>query len=326
MTDTLKHQRAFRAGAVPSRQARPGLPAFSAPYVLLADVSEFEPDIADAAYLQWSPAIVIRAAYGASHDDLAWYGGQRRALLHQMGAKFLGIYQYLVASQTGAQQALEFKRLVGSIQPGEVFIADCEEGNHALLTDWYNAMIATYGKAIAPWLWTYTGLSFGGETGLLPVQWIAAYQDDEPTTPHTLWQFTSAFNVPGVGLADCSVFHGDISELAALAYPVAPAAGGWGPPQNLTVRPGDGSVLVQRCDPPANATAQPDHYEVSVFTGSFPSQATLVKTYPRYMEVAPEQFGGLAAIPSGTHMTLRAVAYDAVGNASQYADVHFEMP
>ena len=160
---------------------------------------------------------MIRAAYGSQHDDKAWYGGQRRALLHKGGALFVGLYQYLVAGQDGGAQAQAFHRIVGPIQHGEVFIADFEVGNHAMLTSWYNTMLKLYGKGIAPYLWTYTGLSFGQANGALPVQWIADYST-EPSSPHLLWQFTDAYHVPGVGVADCSLFRGSIGQLAAHAY------------------------------------------------------------------------------------------------------------
>lgn len=195
-----------------------GMPDLSGPVTYLADVSEFQPDVVDAAYLRWSQAIVIRALYGDAHDDKAWYGGARRALLHSGGAKFVGIYQYLVASQSGTAQAQAFHALVGAIRPGEVFIADFEEGSHALLTAWYNEMLSLYGRGIAPHLWTYTGLDFGEVNGALPVEWLADYTSTEPASPHKLWQFTDAYQVPGVGVCDCSVFHGNISQLAALAW------------------------------------------------------------------------------------------------------------
>jgi hypothetical protein len=182
----------------------------------LVDVSEFEPNVADAVYLAWSKAIVIRAAYGDAHDDHAWYGGARRSALHAGGAQFLGIYQYLVAGQDGTAQANALHDLVGGLQKGEVLIADFEEGSKPMLTAWYNRMLAL-GYA-DKFLWTYSGLFFGQAQGALPVQWLADYTSVEPSSPHTLWQFTSAFNVPGVGPADCSVYHGPVSALAALAY------------------------------------------------------------------------------------------------------------
>jgi len=202
-------------------------PAAAAPQVLLADISEFQPNINDPVYLQWSKAIVIRALYGTAHADQSWFGGDRRKQLHDGGAQFLGIYQYLIAGQDGGAQAQAFHDLVGPIQPGEVFIADFEEGAKPMLTAWYNKMLSLYGNAIQPYLWTYTGLNFGNAAGVLPVQWIAAYQASEPASPHVLWQFTDAYQVPGVGTCDCSVYHGTITQLAALAWQ-APAP----PPEN----------------------------------------------------------------------------------------------
>jgi len=209
----------FRAGGETARAASLAAVLAPGPQVLLADISEFQPQISDAAYLAWSKAIVIRAAYGDAHDDHAWYGGDRRDQLHAGGAKFLGIYQYLVNGQDGAAQASALHRLVGDIRPGEVLIADYEEGQRQMLTAWYLRMRQLYPQAAWPYLWTYTGLNFGNAHGVLPVEWIAAYQAAEPVTPHKLWQFTDAYNVPGVGTCDCSVFHGTIDQLAALAYP-----------------------------------------------------------------------------------------------------------
>lgn len=315
----------FRAGRTDAaKQAQPHFSALTGPSVLLADVSEFDPNIADPVYLQFSQAIVIRAAYGAHHDDLAWRGGLRRARLHSGGARFVGIYQYLVADQDPAAQAQALNDLVGELRPGEVLIPDFEEGQHAMLTGWYNAQLADRGSAVAPYLWTYSGLNFGEANGALPVEWIAAYQATEPASAHKLWQFTDDFAVPGVGTADCSIFHGTMDELAALAYQEPQAAPPFGPPRNLAVHPGDGSVRVDRCDPPAGVA--PDHYEVSVFTGSYPSPSTLVATYPRYMKAAPKLFGSLGAIPSGEHMTCRVVAVDAAGRQGAYADARFTMP
>lgn len=107
------------------------------------------------------------------------------------------------------------------------------------------------------------------------------------------------------------------------ASPVPPATR-LGAPRNLAVRAGDSTVRVTRCDPAPGPA--PDHYLISVYTGSYPSPSTLVASYPRFMRAAPEQFGHLQDIASGMHMTLRAVACDADGVAGDYADVHFTMP
>jgi GH25 family lysozyme M1 (1,4-beta-N-acetylmuramidase) len=212
----------FRAGRQQQVLPDVGDVAAAAPLTYLADVSEYQPDLVDATYLKWSLAVVIRALYGAAHDDAAWYNGTRRSALHKGGAKFVGIYQYLLPSATGAAHAQAFHKLVGAIKGGEVFIADAEAITHAELSSWYNTMISLYGKAITPYLWTYTGVAWGQEQGLLPVEWIAAYQATEPSTPHKLWQFSESYSVPGIaGKCDCSVFHGTITQLAALAHPAA---------------------------------------------------------------------------------------------------------
>jgi GH25 family lysozyme M1 (1,4-beta-N-acetylmuramidase) len=230
MTTPAVHPVMFRAGGAPGETAQPGpvtpeALAAAGPRVLLADISEFQPDIADAAYLKWSQAIIIRAAYGDQHDDSAWYGGQRRAALHAGGVKFLGIYQYLVAGQDPAEQAAVLVRMLGALRPGEKVIADIEEGSGDLAATWriWSAEIAA---ALGDEPWNYSGLNFAAAHGLAPVDWVAAYQGTEPSVTHRLWQFTDSYQVPGVGTCDASVFHGTIGELAALAYQGSPEKGG----------------------------------------------------------------------------------------------------
>ena len=216
----------FRAGRSPAespeagatwRKAMAGTAAAGTPTVLLADVSEFQQDINDAAYLKWSKAIVIRAAYGAQHTDHAWFGGQRRDLLHAGGARFVGIYQYVVAGQDPARQAAALVSLIGKLRPGEKIIADIEEGSGNLRDTWriWSSEVA---GATGDDPWVYSGLNFASVHGLAPVNWVAAYQRAEPSPRHALWQFTDKFAVPGVGSADCSLFHGTIDQLAALAH------------------------------------------------------------------------------------------------------------
>jgi Ion channel len=270
----------FRAGG----QQR-GIPVFAttSPQVIMADCSEFQPDINDATYLAWSKAIAIRALFGDAHDDAAWFGGARRADLHAGGAQFLGIYAFLVSGQSGAAQAQAFHVLVGGIQPGEVFIADLEEGDHALLTAWFNEMIALYGKSISPHLWTYTGLVFGEAAGILPVEWIADYASTEPSSKHKLWQFSDAYPVPGVGTADASLFHGDIDELAALAYQVPekpPKDWTYAAPGALRVTPGHTNFSAT-WEVPAGAPETPAYYKVWAYKGSKCDASTLVASYPR---------------------------------------------
>jgi hypothetical protein len=219
----------FRAGQIPGETSlRLDLDAAAAAQVTrVCDVSEWEPGVNDAAYLKWSKAVIFRNLYGASHVDAAWYGGARRKAFHDGGAVFVGIYQYLVAGQSGAAQAQAFHKLTGPIERGEVFVADFEVGSKPMLTAWFNEMLTLYGQGIAPYLWAYTGESFGGAEHVLPVQWIAAYRATEPSSAHLLWQFSETYQVPGVGEADCSLFHGTAAQLAAHAYGGTTPANSW---------------------------------------------------------------------------------------------------
>jgi putative peptidoglycan binding protein len=219
----------FRAGRAPGlaavpdawvREAREAHAAGSR--VLLADVSEFQPDVHDAAYLQWSKAIIIRAAYGDAHDDRAWYGGDRRRQLHDGGVQFLGIYQYIVAGQDVTAQAMAFCRLLGTLSKGEYLVGDWEEGggNQAGRRATWNHVVASE-TGFAPG--SYSGRLYAADHGLAPVEWIASYGGSEPSGPHLLWQFTDAFDVPGIGRTDCSVHGGPLSDLTAHTWGHAPA-------------------------------------------------------------------------------------------------------
>ena len=220
MTTPQDNPAPFRAGRGDSETPAPAAARTpriaTGSVVLLADVSEFQPDIVDTAYLRWSQAIVIRALYG-TRIDKAWFGGGRRDALHAGGVRFLGIYAYIRADQDVTAQAKALTSLLGRLRPGEKVIADIEEGTgnqQARWVTWARVINAALGDPP----WDYSGLNYARDHGLQPVSWVAAYGPREPDPPHQLWQFTDAFNVPGVGVCDASVFHGSIDDLAALAY------------------------------------------------------------------------------------------------------------
>lgn len=137
------------------------------------------------------------------------------------------------------------------------------------------------------------------------------------------------FPVHGLQFRDAGDFDVDIFSSAWLntrsAHPVAHPA--FGPPRNVTVQPGDTTVKVLSCEPPAASPYPVDHYQVWVYTGSYPHGSDLADpSYPRQMKAAPAQFGSLQRIPSGTHMTCRVRAYGPQGQESAYTDVKFVMP
>lgn len=232
--------------------------------VLLADISEFQPDLSDAVYLQnFSPAIIFRAMYGTTVDK-AWYGGGRRTALHAAGAKFVGIYQYIVAGEDPVAQADALCALLGSLQPGEKVIADLEEGSgdqQARWVAWADRINSQLGNPP----WDYSGENFAATHGLQPVDWIAAYQATEPSPAHLLWQFTDSFTIPGIpGTCDCSVFHGTIAQLAAYAYSGQPA-----PQPTPTPTPTPDPVPVQETNMPGGVIAGPiATYPISFEVGS----------------------------------------------------------
>jgi hypothetical protein len=314
----------FRAGAVPGA-APQFAPAASGPSVLLADISEFQPDIADAAYLAWSKGVVIRALYGTTADR-AWYGGARRADLHAGGAKFVGIYGYLVAGQDAAAQARALVSLVGNLRLGEKLICDIEEGpagaQAARWRQWSAVITAAYGRAADPWL--YAGESFAGSAGLDP-QWEAAYRATEPGGGHLLWQFTDAYPVPGVGTADCSVFHGTVAQLAAHGWQAAPVE----PPvpwvftavRGLKAVPGHTSVLLSWSSPADPAPVPVGHYQVTIR-----KDGEDVASYPRDVAKvgSAQSWQGGSLEPGTTYEVLvRAVTADVNGHASPWAAVAF---
>ena len=192
--------------------------------LLLPDLSEFEPD-ADMAGIKRANggAAIIRACYGASHPDKAFAKFRAAA----SGFAFLGLYCYLVAGQDAAAQAREFIRLVGRLAPHEVAILDLEEGagdQAPRAAEW----AAVVDAALDGRSWLYSGLSYAQDHGLTPVfassrhTWVAAYGPSEPSLPHTLWQCTDGktgvhvTDWPGAGRCDTSLYHGTLTQLAAL--------------------------------------------------------------------------------------------------------------
>jgi hypothetical protein len=201
--------------------------------ILLPDLSEFQPN-ADMAGIKArnGGAAIIRACYGNAHPDHVFVKLRHDA--RAAGFAFLGIYQYLVATQGVIAQAQAFCDITGTLSPHEVPILDLEEGtgNQAgRAAEWLAVVRDRTGKT--PWL--YSGLSFAETHGLAPVfngpeihTWVAAYGFTEPQLGHTLWQSTDGkvgSNItdwPGAGRCDTSVYHGTLEQLAALIAPKPP--------------------------------------------------------------------------------------------------------
>jgi hypothetical protein len=250
----------FRAGLLPGESPDSSVTAVahlafraSGSRVLACDFSEFQSNVA-AAYLKFSQAVIFRAMYG-TRVDKAWFGGARRAFFHDNGAKFVGIYQYVTAFEDPVKQATALVNLIGTLRPGEKVYADIEEGS-GNLSETKRIWSSIVGGGLGWPAGDYSGLFFARDHGLQPVDWVADYTSVEPSVPHTWWQFTSSFAVPGVaGLVDCSLFHGTYADLAKISFP------GSAPP---VVKP----VLPPEVDMPSGTITGP--MPVGTYSISFP--------------------------------------------------------
>jgi len=171
----------------------------------IADVSEFQGVIDWPTYGAQNSGVIVRAHNGRRADYL-WAQNRDGARAHTSWRAF---YQYLPAAIDPAAAARAFAATVGPLRPGEVLILDLEEGigdQTGRRQAWYNALPGLP-------LWTYSGLSFSRTN--LPgvfVEWIAAYGQSEPSTGHTLWQFTDAHAFAGINRpCDASVLSGDMT-------------------------------------------------------------------------------------------------------------------
>lgn len=200
--------------------------------ILIPDVSEFQANVDWARLNKWNGGhAIIRAAYGSRHVDRAWYTGERRADFWRHGGKTLGIYQYLVASQSAATQARALAKIVGKLRRDEYLICDLEEGSgnqHARWIQWHDTLVSLGYSSRQ--LWLYSGEYFYKVHGLVPIAnsathtWVAAYQRHEPSdVAHSLWQYTNTAVVPGIsGHVDCSQFDGSLAAWLTLVTGTKP--------------------------------------------------------------------------------------------------------
>lgn len=176
----------------------------------IPDVSEFQTVNFDV----FSGPIIVRA-HNSNRADLHW-------AQHAMGASqqpWWAAYQYLTKNANPGDAARAFLATLGNYRPN-CTILDLEEGDgdqQARQHAWLSVMA---GDPSADW--TYSGDYFARAHGL-SVEWVAAYQNREPTTAHVLWQASDRWDFPGIGSCDGSLFHGSVDDLIALTSGTAPA-------------------------------------------------------------------------------------------------------
>jgi hypothetical protein len=160
-----------------------------------------------------------------------WPG--RRDYLRGYPFDCLGWYQYMVASRSAVDQALDFIECVGALRQNEFVVCDSEEGSgdqRGRVQDWCDIVDAHYGKkstVYASESWWNDRLG-GAHTWNRP-RWVAAYRSNEPTIPHELWQHTDSASFAGLaGGVDGNLFHGTGQDFAktfagSSGMPAAPA-------------------------------------------------------------------------------------------------------
>lgn len=208
--------------------------------LLLPDVSEFQAPASGNAP-NWAGiksanggAAIIRAGYGNAHLDGMLVSN--RAKIKALKFGFTGLYQYLRAGQDVRSQAQAFIKWIGPhLNPGEIPILDLEEGagdQSGRANQWFGIIDAEYGLAKLPLSqrsWLYSGQNFAVSAGLAPIfrsarrTWVAAYRESETgLLPHSLWQCTNGqvgahvTSWPGSGHCDTSLYHGTLTQLAAV--------------------------------------------------------------------------------------------------------------
>lgn len=209
--------------------------------VKLPDVSEFQ---TGASAPNWGGiksmnggAAIIRVGYGNAHLDHMFVSNY--TALKANNFSFIGLYHYLVQSQDALSQAKQFCSWVGppsAVFPGTVFMLDLEEGSgdqSGRANTWLNYVDNFYGLDAMPlnmrsWLYSYPNFiqttNLGGIFASPRRTWIAAYQSNEPTIGHTLWQCSDGVhgsnitNWPGAGRCDTSIYNGSLAQLSALGW------------------------------------------------------------------------------------------------------------
>ena len=158
---------------------------------------------------------------GASHDDKAWYGGGRRAALHAGGARLpRDLHLPLAAARTARRRRSAFhrprRRRPSPARCSSRTSRKAHAGADRLVQrDARRRTAQASHRTCGP-----TPASTSGRPQ------ACCRSSGSPTTPasrraspHLMWQFTDALPAcPGSASADCSVFGGPVSQLAARAW------------------------------------------------------------------------------------------------------------
>jgi GH25 family lysozyme M1 (1,4-beta-N-acetylmuramidase) len=201
------------------------------PTLIVPDFSEWQGEV------DWGkvigggyPAAIIRV-FNGSRADRQYARNRSQAHAHRVRA--LGLYSFMLPGGTGhiEDQAAEFVKLVGRLEPGEWPILDHEaQGVTKNMASTWISYVGRHLHGAEPWLYASEYL-FRTEdlAGLVPARrtWLAAYGPHEPREGHELWQYTDHRLIPGVAHpCDASTFHGDVTDLLHAVAQQVPATPG----------------------------------------------------------------------------------------------------
>lgn len=186
--------------------------------LLVADVNDAHTVTDWAAYRAFSPVLIAKATQGTSFVSPA-FPAQRTGAAHAGLAAF-GMYHFWQPGEDPVAQAKHAVATVGALRaaPLEWLILDVESGDDMAS---YHAFCAYADAALGRRTWLYGGRQLTAAQTSRP-RWIARYYDERPDPAgqpgigEVLWQFADSYAVPGVGAADCSVFHGTVEQFLAV--------------------------------------------------------------------------------------------------------------
>lgn len=187
--------------------------------LLIADVNDAHTVTDWGAYATFSPVLIAKATEGTSFVSPLF--AAQRAGAAKAGLKAFGIYHFWSPGVDPVAQAKHCVATVGKLhdKPLEWLVLDVEQGDDMAA---YHQFCVHADQALGRKTWLYGGTQLTAAQTPRP-RWIARYYDQrpdpagQPDIGEVLWQFADSYPVPGVGAADCSVYHGDVAQFVALA-------------------------------------------------------------------------------------------------------------
>lgn len=192
-----------------------------------ADISGFQPSIDWHMYRTFSDMVAIKTSEGIGFRDPIFAS-------HRSGAIAAGIetiwYYHFGRPEFGnapQAEARYFQSVAGPIRQADRVILDIETGSHT--AQWALAFMQELATFYPNQVGVYSYASYVTDNLQNPALaqyplWFALYNPNQPATPApwkqlVAWQFSDAFQVPGIGICDCSVLLEELSMTIDITTP-----------------------------------------------------------------------------------------------------------